>query len=458
MPAPQDGPALQPHAPGTYPPGPTNRIPFAQARALRNDPIGFLTTLARYGDLSHFRMGPQHVYLANEPELIREVLVTQHRSFTKGLALQRAKELLGEGLLTSEGEVHLRQRRLMQPAFHRTRISNYARVMVDRTVRRADRWHDAQPLNVHSEMMQITLDIVAKTLFDTEIDGESDEIGSALTTLLELFDLLTSPLAPLLRLFAFRRMRRLEEAKAQLNRVVSAIIRERRAAADDRGDLLSMLLLSHDPESGGGMSDQQVRDEAMTLFLAGHETTANAVAWTLYLLATHPEVESELHREVDSVLGRRAAGAGDVAHLQFVERVVAESMRLYPPAWVVGRRAVEPLRLGGYLIPPGALVLASQFLMHHDQRYFPDPWRFDPGRWTPEAKAARQKFSYFPFGGGPRQCIGESFAWMEATLILATIAQRWSFTRRREEAVEMQPLITLRPRGGIELIAHRRPV
>jgi cytochrome P450 len=439
-----------------YPPGPRNHFPGAKLRALQYRPLPFLERVAReYGDASSFRVGPKRIYFFNHPDLVREVLVTRGTSFKKGLALQRTKIVLGEGLLTSEGELHQRQRRLAQPAFHRQRIQHYGEEMVAKALVARDRWRDGQELDVAHEMMRLTLAVVAKTLFDADVDDEADEIGAALTEVMLMFPLLLHPLAELLvRLPFLPQVRRFRRAMARLDHTIYTLIEEHRAAGD-RGDLLSMLLLATDLEGDGrGMSDLQLRDESMTIFLAGHETTANALAWTWYLLARNPDAERELHRELDTVLGGRTPAPADYSRLPYTEMVLAESMRLFPPAWGLGRYATDDVRIGDWIVPKDALVLLAQWVTHRDARFWPEPERFDPLRFTPEAKAARHKGLYFPFGGGTRVCIGEGFAWMEGVLLLATLAQRWRFERGPD--VDPIALITLRPKGGMGMRVRGR--
>ena len=432
-----------------YPPGPRSWIPGRHLRAMQRDAIGFLRrAAAEYGDITHFTFGPQHVYLVNHPDMIHDVLVRYGRSFQKGRALQRTKIVLGEGLLTSEGDQHKRQRRLAQPAFHRDRIERYGEVMIDRAARLRETWRDGQELDVHHEMMRVTLSVVAKTLFNAEVDEEADDIGRSLTELMAMFPLLITPFGEYLRRLPLARSRRFETALARIDRTIYGIIEERRRSGRDEGDLLSMLLLAQDEEGdGGGMTDKQVRDEAMTLFLAGHETTANALTWTLYLLSRNEAAENELHAELDRVLGDRLPTPADYPRLPYTEMVLAESMRVFPPAWGMGRLAMEDVPIGGWTIPRGAVVIVAPAVTHHDPRWWPDPLRFDPLRFTPVGKAARPRLTYFPFGAGTRICIGEGFAWMEGVLILATLAQRWR-VRIAEEA-RPQASITLRPRGGL---------
>lgn len=410
-----------------------------------------------YGDIAHYRIGPQHLYLFNHPDLIRDVLVTNQKNFHKSRGLERARRLLGNGLLTSEGEFHIRQRRLAQPAFHRQRIAVYGAMMTDHADRARSRWSDGQTLDMHQEMMRLTLGIVSRTLFDANVDSEAVEISDALTTSFESFNFAMLPFSEILEKFPLPAVRRFNAARARLDRTIYRMIDERRASSVDRGDLLSMLLLATDTEGdGSGMNDLQLRDEALTIFLAGHETTANALTWTWYLLSQHPEVEERLHAELDGALAGRIPGHEDLAALPYTRMVLAESMRLYPPAWAIGRRALESFEVRGFTVPARSVVLMSQYITHRDPRWFPDPERFDPERWTPEAQAARPKFSYFPFGGGARVCIGEQFAWMEGILLVATLAQQWRMQLVPGHPVEVQPLITLRPAHGMRMTLERR--
>ncbi len=427
----------------------------------RRDLAGFLLGLHReQGDIARARLGNLRLHLLAHPDHVRDVLVTHQRTFMKGHVLQRAKILFGEGLLTSEGDFHLRQRRLVQPAFHRQRIAEYARVMVDRGWIAGDRWRDGATVDMDHEMMALTLAIVARTLFDADVDAEADEIGGALTEVLQLFQTVFIPGMQLLDRLPLPHTRRFARARARLDATVYRLIAERRAElarGAARGDLLSMLLSAQDAEGdGGGMTDQQVRDEALTLFLAGHETTANALTWTWYLLSQHPEVEGRLHEEIDHVLGGRRATADDLGALPYARMVFSESMRLYPPAYAIGRQALEAYEIAGVSIPAGSLVVVSPLVTQRDARWFPDPERFDPHRWTPDAQATRPKFSYFPFGGGTRMCIGDQFAWTEGVLVLATLAQRWRAELAPDQRVAMKPMITLRPRYGMRMVLRER--
>ena len=441
-----------------HPPGPQRRIPLAGLLAYRRGPLPFFQSLAqRYGDISYFKLGPQECFFLNHPDLIKDVLVTNSHNFMKGLALQRAKRLLGTGLLTSEGEFHRRQRRLALPAFHKSRVASYAAVMTDHAVQMRERWRDGQTMDITEEMMRLTLGIVGKTLFDADVVSDSKDVGEAMNVAMDLFKTVTVPFYNLLQKLPLPQVRRFDKARAKLDKIIYRLIEERRASGKDRGDLLSMLLLAQDEEGdGGGMTDQQLRDEAMTIFLAGHETTANALTWTWYLLSQNPEAETRLHNELAEVLGSRVPDFADVTRLRYTEMVLAESMRLYPPAWALGRLSLEDAEIGGYFVPKGALVLMSQYVMHRDPRYFPEPLGFEPERWTEEARTRRPQFSYFPFGGGPRRCIGESFAWMEGVLLLATMAQQWQMRLAPDQVVALRPVITLRPKYGMKMRVMRR--
>lgn len=445
-------------SPSVRPPGPRRSFPLSGILAYRRGPHIFFENLARrYGDISYFRFSGLDAFMINHPDYIKDVLVTNHQHFKKGLALQRAKRLLGEGLLTSEGEFHRRQKRLAQPAFHRQRIASYGEIMTDYGARASARWHDGETLDIAEEMMRLTLAIVGKTLFDADVESDTEEVGEAMNVVMGLFDTLTIPFFELLEKLPLPQMQRFKKARAQLDRIIYRLIEERRRSGADRGDLLSMLLLAEDEEAhSGGMTDVQVRDEALTIFLAGHETTANALTWTWYLLSQHPAVEAKVHQELQTVLGPRPPTVDDFPRLRYTEMVLAESMRLFPPAWAIGRLAIEECMIAGYSVPVGSLVLMSQYVMHRDARFFPEPERFDPERWTPAARESRPQFSYFPFGGGPRRCIGEGFAWLEGVLLIATLAQQWRMSLVPGHPVALRPLITLRPKHGMRMVMTKR--
>jgi cytochrome P450 len=439
-------------------PGP--KLSFVQSLIYRPggaNPLDFFTKLARtYGDVTSYRMAGEQLFLINEPKLIRDVLVTHNRNFTKSRGLEQSKRLLGQGLLTSEGAFHLRQRRLMQPAFHRDRVVGYGDLMVGYADRMQRSWNDGAALDIAREMNRLTLSIVGKTLFDVDVEQQAAAVGEALTAVMESFWMTMLPFGDMLERLPVPKLRRARMARARLDAIIYRMIADRRANGGDRGDLLSMLLAAQDEDDGAGMTDQQVRDEAMTIFLAGHETTANALTWTWFLLSSAPDVEARLHAEVSSVLQGRLPSTADLPSLPFVERVVTESMRLYPPAWIIGRRAIDEYRLNEYVVPPRSILVMSPYIIQRDPRFYADPDRFDPDRWTPEFRAGLPKFAYFPFGGGPRQCIGESFAWMELILLVATIAQQCRLRLVPGHPVAPQPLITLRAKHGMRMTVERR--
>ena len=442
----------------TFPPGPKTSFLSTLTYRPGRDPLEFFSAIAReYGDVAYLRLASEQLFVVSDPAVIKDVLVTHNQNFHKSRGLEKIKILLGEGLLTSEDDFHLRQRRLMQPAFHRDRVAAYASTMVSYGDRVRSGWTDGATYDLSREMSRLTLLVVGKTLFGTDVESQARDVGEAMTGLMNSFWSLMLPFGEYLQYLPIPHMRRGRQARLRLDAIIYRLIRERRAHLGDRGDLLSMLLLAQDDEDKGrGMTDRQVRDEAMTIFLAGHETTANALTWTWYLLSQAPDVERRVHEEIQRVLGGRLPTVADVERLPYITRVVTESMRLYPPAWLVGRRAVNEYRIGDYYVPPRSIIILSQWIVQRDARHFPEPLRFDPDRWTPEFKAALPRFAYFPFGGGPRQCIGESFAWMELVLLVATIAQQWRFELVPGHPVVPHAAVTLRPKHGMKMTARRR--
>lgn len=410
--------------------------------------------MAGYGDVVRLRVPGADAFLVNHPDLVHDVLVTDHHAFHKGPTIQAAKMLLGESLLTSEDEVHRQRRRLIQPMFHHERVASYGGTMVRLAERATRRWTDGEELDVQAEMSALTLAVVGQTLFGTDVDERrSATVRRALTDTLAMFDRVYSPLFRLLVRLPSPTMRRYHRIESDLNRVVAEMIAERRASGGGGDDLLSLLLRAS--EDGVGLSDEQVRDEALTLFLAGHETTAIALTWSWWLLSQHPAAEQALHEELDRVLGDRTPSVGDLPSLPYVQAVVSESIRLRPPAWAIGRTAVSETRAGDYPIPAGSIVVVSPWLMHHDPRWWPEPVAFRPERWLSDGTPERRR-AFIPFGGGPRVCIGEPFARLEAALLLATIGLRWRLRSRQDRPPELQAVITLRPRGGLRMVVARR--
>ncbi len=440
-------------------PGPKGHWLKGNLREFARDRLGFLTEIARdYGDVVAIRFLHRKIIVVNHPDLVEEVLVTRNRQFIKHFALRIAKNTMGEGLLTSEGDFWRRQRRLSQPAFHREKVAGHAGVMVDYAERMLLGWSDGQKLDVQDAMMRLTLEIVAKCLFDADVSGDSADASAAMETVLHSFTAKVNAMIRLPDFIPTPNNLRLYRAKDRLDRIIYDIIAARRASKEDRNDLLSMLLQATDPveEGGSGMTDHQLRDEAMTLFMAGHETTANTLAWIWFLLSTHPEVESKLHAELDEVLPDRPPTFDDLPRLTYTEKVVTETLRLYPTVWLLGREAIEPTEVGGHPVPVGTTVYMSQWVLHRDPRFFEDPLAYRPDRWSDGLAKKIPRYAYFPFGGGPRICIGNSFAMMEATLLLAAIARRFKVRVSHPDKVVPLPTMTLRPVGGIEVVLSRR--
>lgn len=410
---------------------------------------------AEFGDIFYYRAAWIHVYFLNHPDLIEAVLVRNYQNFLKDHVIRKSRWFFGEGLLTNEGESWLRQRRLSQPAFHRDRIASYARIMTGYASQMLDNWKQNETFDIHQEMMQLTLRIVVRALFNVEAE-QIGAISTALNVMMRNSTGIRLLLPPAARYLPTPAMIQFRRSVGKLDETVYRIIAARRRNEADSGDLLSMLMQARD-EDGGRMSDKQLRDEVMTFLLAGHETTALTLTWTWHLLAQHHNVEEQLQNELERVLAGRMPNFADLAKLTFTEQVIKESMRLYPPAWSVARTVVSEFELRGYKIPAGSNVVMSQWIMHRDPRYFPDPERFDPSRWAPERAQKLPRFAYFPFGGGPRQCIGNSFAMMEATLLLATIAQRFRLRAVSPEPIVPVPSFTLRPKGGIFMKVESQP-
>ena len=435
------------------PPGP-DLSRLAALRQFRSDPLGLLERLAAYGDVVRIDVPRSAAYLLNDPELVHGVLVAGHRSFHKGPTIQAAKMLLGESLLTSEDETHLRRRRHIQPMFHHERIATYAASMVRFAERAAERWGDGDEVDIQAEMSALTLAVVGDTLFGTDVDERrSATVRRALTDTLAMFDRVYSPLFRLLVRLPSPTMRRYRWVESDLNRVIAEMIAERREAGANGDDLLSLLLRAD--EEGVGMTDEQVRDEALTLFLAGHETTAIALTWTWWLLSRNPKVEARLHAELDAVLSEGGPSVGDLPNLPYTQAVISESIRLRPPVWAIGRTATAGHRANGYAIDRGSIVVVSPWLLHHDPRWWPEPESFRPERWLDD-DPDRPRYAFIPFGGGPRVCIGEPFARLEAAMLLASIARRWRFASPSDGEPDLQAVITLRPRGGLPMVALHR--
>jgi cytochrome P450 len=427
-------------------------------REFNRDSLGFIERCAReFGDVVLTRFLYVPAYFLFNPEHIEFMLASGSKNFVKSMSLRSPYllRLIGNGLVTSEGDFWRRQRRLAQPAFHRDRVNNYGETMVAFTQRMLDSWREGQTLDAHEEMMRLTQAIVVKTLFSADVSNEADRVGRALRVIVEPFGSQATLKWILDNRLPTPAHLRFNRAVREVDRVVYRFIRERRASGEDTGDLLSMLLRAQD-EDGTSMTDKQLRDEVMTLFLAGHETTALALTWAWYLLARNAEVEERLAAELEEVLGGRAPTVEDLPRLSYAEWVIKESMRLYPPAYAVGREAVRDCEIGGYHVPKSMQVFAFQWVVHRDARWYDEPEAFRPERWREEVAARLPRYAYFPFGGGPRQCIGNSFALMEAVLILATVAQRFRLRLVAGHMVGVLPALSLRPRNGVRVMLERR--
>lgn len=440
-----------------FPPGFERNLLWMALRRVRPaNPILLFQQLARdYGEIAHYKLAWNHIVFLNHPDYIREVLVVQNDNFTKERTVQRTKMLLGEGMITSEGAQHRQQRQVAQPAFHRQRIPEYANAMVNEAARMRESWRDGEERDIAVDMMHLTLNVVARTLFATDLREEARELADAINRIMGLYNFLVMlPAAEWLVHVRPPGLAAFVRARKRIDAVVYRMIEAHRRERSNSGSLLD-LMLSAAPEHTSA-SEQLLRDQVVTVFLAGYETVANALSWTWYLLSQNPECERRFHAEIDHQLQGKLPTFEDVPRLRYVEMVLAESMRLYPPAWAMGRRARHNFQLGDFFLPAKATVLISQFVTHRDPRFFPDPLRFDPERFTPEAKARRTKFTYFPFGAGFRQCIGESFAWMEGVLLLATLGQKWKLAMVPGHPVEPEPLITLRPKFGMRMRIEAR--
>lgn len=442
-----------------YPPGPDRTVFQAILSTIRQqqDRLAYLIAINRaYGDIVHFHTGLRDIYLLVQPEYIHSVLVEQADKFYKTRPFKRALgKYLGQGLLVLDGDEHRRERRLAQPAFHHQRIEAYAAVMVSFTERLMARWRHGQTVDMAQEMMALTSSIVAKTLFDADVSHDAEVIGQSMAILQEATIIQFDPVRRLLMGLSPQQRRAENEAIRALDEIIFRIIDERRAAKIDKGDLLSMLLISAEADDQPSM--QRVRDEVISLFLAGHETTANVLTWAWYLLALHPEVADKLHTEVASVLGGRAATAQDMAHLPYATMIIKETLRLYPSAWVITREAITEVEIGGYRLKAGSVAVISPYITHRHAAYYPDPLAFRPERFAAGAEQTLPRFAYFPFSGGPRVCIGQSFAMMEAVLILATIAQRFQLDLVPDQQIDIEPLITLRAKHGIRMTPVQLP-
>ncbi len=445
---------------GRWPAGPRLSERLLSGALFRGNSAEFMTSNAhRYGDLVHFRAAGRDVFQCNHPELVHEMLVRDAPRQHRGIVMQRARFVLGDGMLTSEEPLHMRQRRLSQPAFHRDRIAGYGEIIGRCALAMTGRWRPGSIRDLHADMLLLALGIVGKCLFDTEVDAEVNRVAAAVDAFMGFLPLAFLPFSKTILRLPLPLMRRIRNGEAELTAMIDAMIKRRRAEPGDRGDLLSMLIEAVDTEENtGSMSNRQVRDECLTLLLAGHETTANALSFALWLLASHPAIQDAVHAEAAAALRGPVATAADYPALSFTRAVFAEAMRLYPPVWVTARTAAQSYEFRGFPIRPGALLLAPQIAIHRDVRFYVDPERFDPGRFLDGGQTERPRLAYFPFGAGSRQCIGEGLAWMEGVLTLGTVLRDWKLAPPPGALAELAvlPRITLRPRNGLPLVLSRR--
>jgi cytochrome P450 len=501
----------------TYPPGPREIFPYSLAIKFISNPLPILKEIAdNYGDISHFRFGPKlHVYLINDPYLIENILVKHNQYFVKSPGLQLAKRVIGNGLITNEGESHSKQRRIVQQAFTKDKIKIYGNIITEHCIEYANaNWKDGMIVNIHKEMTKLTLSIISKLLFGNSALtlNEIDKISDHITLIIEYINKLRLPFLRFIERLPIPLTLEYRKALNQLDNIIYSKIdlHQKKTPINEskkinkleindtkirkqnysqklqsESDILSVLIsLTHNEvtnkneqlllekakeqkEEISRTTDKQLRDEVMTIFLAGHETTANALTWTLYLLSCNPKIESKILDEINIINDekeddgryRKIITVEDLSRLKYTEKVLMESMRLYPPSWAIGRQTIHDYSLDEkYTIPSGSVIIMSQYLMHHDVRYFSDPEKFIPERWSSKFKASMPRFSYFPFGGGPRSCIGEPLAWVEGIIVLANVLNNWKITLEEENIanIKPQPLVTLRPKNGIRMKISKR--
>lgn len=432
------------------------RLIVGSAPEFNHDTLAFMLNARQWGDMAVMYYSVFPLYIANHPDVVHDILVTHNSAFYKSTQTKIAlKPIVGNGLFTNDGDDWRQQRRLAQPSFHTKRISAYADTMVRYADELCRRLTPDQPVDIEREMAHLTMQIVAKTLFNYD-GGANDQLSEAVRTVLRNVDIRFARLAQLPQWLPTPKNREFRQAIAYLDQFIQQMIEERRRSQEDNGDLLSMLIMAHDDETNMRMSDQQLRDEAITIYGAGHETTSGALTWAWYLLSQHPHVAAKLHEELDRVLGDRLPTYADLPNLPYTEMVIKETMRIYPPAWATSRQAIEDVTVGGYALKKNSVVMLNIYGMHRDARWFPNPDVFDPERFSPENEPHINKRAYIPFGAGPRICIGNSFAMMEARLLLATLARAWHFELAPDQVVAPVRQFTLRPRYGMRMVARPR--
>jgi cytochrome P450 len=484
-----------------YPPGPSSTLTIKVLHELLNDPLNTLREIAnKYGDISHFKIGSRHVYLINNPEYIEKILIYNHRNFKKGKRLQTAKKLLGEGLVTSEDKKHENQRKIIQPLFLPKKITSYGQIMIDNCKLMCREWKDDSIVDIHEEMMKVTLKIICKSILDYDLQSEeAQQFTKAFEISKKYFKRLQHPIGNILdQVPILPKVIESREAIKTINSIVYRLISDKKKLLENNlraniskteDDLLARLLqaqitlnskpssldtknnedgvtLNDNVQNESAMNDEQIRDNVLTMLLAGHETTANALTWTYYLVSQHPQIEKKMLEEIDMIVSNngknenesiRTPDIKDLAKLKYVEKVLRESLRIYPPVWSIGRLVEDNYMIDKYTIPKGSSIVMSQYVIHHDNRFYDNPNEFNPDRWTDEFKRSLPRFSYFPFGGGIRGCIGEPFSWQEGILLMATISSNWTMSIVSKQKIEMDPGITLNPKNGIKMkISLRR--
>lgn len=436
--------------------GPKGRLLLGNLKEFNSDTLNFMLAQRQYGDVSQFHFGPFPVIVVNHPDYAHDVLVQHADHYHKpSTTKQILAPIAGNGIFTSDGEFWKRQRRLVQPAFHAKRIGAYGQIITDYADQLGDEWQEDAEHAIDHDMTRLTMRIIAKTLFDADVAREAPEVGQAIREALALVEESFRKFVVLPEWLPTGRNRKMRRIVERLDALIQTFIDDRRASGEDKGDFLSLLLSAQD-EDNSRMTDKQVRDEAMTLFGAGHETTSVTLTWTWYLLSQHPEVEARLHDELTQVLGGRLPTVEDLPRLPYTEMIIKEAMRLYPAAWSVTRQANKDTEIGGFRVTKGQFVFVNLYGMHHDAEFFPEPERFDPERFTPENEKRIAKYAYIPFGGGPRVCIGNAFSLMESRLVLATLAQRFRLSLAPHFEVTPDRQFTLRPKYGMRMVVHAR--
>ncbi|WP_228853302.1 cytochrome P450 [Aegicerativicinus sediminis] len=441
------------------PPGPKSLVPFANVFGFRKNSLKFLKDIStEYGDIAQFKMGPLRVVLLNHPDYIKEVLSNQHQNFIKGRPLEMAKEVLGEGILTSAGDLHKEHSRIIQPAFHIRMMELYVPAMTNYSQLTMDKWQDGQVIDMLQCMIGMSTEIAAKTMFNVDINNEVPEINNALEDIMSLFGRITMPFAEILLKLPIPSTKKFFKARAKLDDTIYKIIENRKKNPLQNGDLLSLLLNTQEDTIGISLTDKQIRDEALTLLLTAFDTTSLALTWTWYLLSLHPEIESKMHQELDSVLNGGTPTLEDYPKLKYTKMVFEEAMRMYPPIYVIAREALQDVIIADYKIPKKSIVLLSPYLIHHDARFHHNPEKFDPEALAKRLGRNHNKYEFFPFSVGPRSCIGQHYAMLEGVMVLASMGSHWCMETVPNQKVEMEQLLNLRPKNGIKMRLVKRPI